>query len=993
MIQAMKSRIAVLANLALVLWAGSSLYAQSGAADGSGISAGTIYNITAKSSGLGLDNSGDVSGGFGILQTTVALGNTDQQWQLVRLSNGNYQIICVTSGMALDTQGTTTPGSAIVQNAPTVSSVDQQWQVIDAANGYFEFVSVASGLALDSGGATATGAPLLQATATGAASQLWSLPVITIGANTPFTPFEGESGLLAGGATIVTLASPQTSAASSPQLEASGHAFVHLAAVGQSVTFTNTTGKSITALNLRYSIPDAPTGNGIIATLDLYVNGTLRQAVTLNSKQTWVYESKPGNNGMDKNPADGTPHVFWDEAHAFITGAAVSPDSTITLKMDSSNAASFYNIDLIEMEAPPVPIPQPSGSLSLTADCNGIANDSGIDNTSALQNCINRAQILGVPVWISSGTFYFSSNVALQLNGVTLTGSGPWYTTLYSNPTLPVSSQTVFLNVVGGTVENLEIDENATGRTTSGGNRVGVNVGGRDWTLDNLWIHHTDAGIWATGINGVIKNSRLNNTWADGINVNEDERNPTGSNILVWNNVVRGTGDDGLVIDYGGNIGNLTNISIVQNTMVAPWLADNVGVFGGENLLIANNLITDAVRDNGINIGPFGVGPIQSAKIQGNVVNRGSSYGSSQQKSGILLGTGKLVLNNNLKLSGNTVNDAMFDGVDVQAAEEAVVSNNTVNNPGVNGFTITSNAQGQAVFICNTVTGIATGNQALANNSTGTNFRLAGTCNHGFSTPSTLTYPRVSITLSPSNSVSFSQPLTATVTVNGLGGSTPTGTIILTSSGSQVTGPYSSGTLALNGGVATVSIPGGSFGAGNDLLVASYVPDASSSAYYLSAFGATSVTVGLIPAIPLSLGFSVYHNMAGMYDGSTVTDYPKFLTTDGQGNIWFAMSVNPYVGAINNAGVALSPAASTANTSAGFAGSVCTNCTFQGVTQTYHRPNTATISRPSIDQSGNVWIPVSGAGSTYLDLLVGAAVPRTNPDATGLGSGTFGAQP
>jgi len=142
-----------------------------------------------------------------------------------------------------------------------------------------------------------------------------------------------------------------------------------------------------------------------------------------------------------------------------------------------------------------------------------------------------------------------------------------------------------------------------------------------------------------------------------------------------------------------------------------------------------------------------------------------------------------------------------------------------------------------------------------------------------------------------------------------------------------------------------------------------------------------------------NFSFSVVHGLGGLYDNST--DYPSYLTTDGVGNVWFSLISNHYVNAITNAGTALSPYLSgvASSTTAGVAGSVCTSCTFNGVKATYSRPNTLAINRPAIDLSGNVWVPISGAGSTYVDVLVGIAAPKVAPDSLGLKNGTFGFQP
>src|SRR6267378_2846589 len=77
------------------------------------------------------------------------------------------------------------------------------------------------------------------------------------GAVTPFTSYEAEAGVIGGGAARVSLSSPPTTQFSSPELEASGHAYVLLNANGQYVEWVNNTGQNITAINVRACIPDA----------------------------------------------------------------------------------------------------------------------------------------------------------------------------------------------------------------------------------------------------------------------------------------------------------------------------------------------------------------------------------------------------------------------------------------------------------------------------------------------------------------------------------------------------------------------------------------------------------------------------------------------------------------------------------------------------------------------------------------------------------------
>src|SRR5260221_3710153 len=115
------------------------------------------------------------------------------------------------------------------------------------------------------------------------------------GATVPFTSYEAEAGTLGGGASVVSLTSAPTTQYSSAAVEASGHAYVQLTNTGQSVQWTNTTGVPVSAINVRESIPDSATGSGTSATLDLYVDGTFRQALNLNSRQSWFYEGGSNN--------------------------------------------------------------------------------------------------------------------------------------------------------------------------------------------------------------------------------------------------------------------------------------------------------------------------------------------------------------------------------------------------------------------------------------------------------------------------------------------------------------------------------------------------------------------------------------------------------------------------------------------------------------------------------------------------------------------------
>ena len=244
-----------------------------------------------------------------------------------------------------------------------------------------------------------------------------------VGATVPFTSYEAEAGSLGGGATSVSLTAAPTTQYSSASLEASGHAYAHLAGTGQSVQWTNTTGRPISAITVRLSIPDSANGGGQTSTLNLYVDGGLRQALNVNSKQTWLYEGNNNYNGNSQNPADGNPRVFFDETRAFVTGTPIAAGGTFMVRKDSGNSATFYDVDVVDVESPPAPIAQPANSISVT-DCgavadntptNGAADPASVDSRAAIQNCINQAQSQGKILWIPAGTFYVKGTQGCRL--------------------------------------------------------------------------------------------------------------------------------------------------------------------------------------------------------------------------------------------------------------------------------------------------------------------------------------------------------------------------------------------------------------------------------------------------------------------------------------------------------------------------------------------------------------------------------------------------
>jgi len=529
-----------------------------------------------------------------------------------------------------------------------------------------------------------------------------------IGASTPFVSYEAESGILGGGATVVALTSPPTTEFSSPQLEASGHAYVHLAATGDSVTLTNNTGKTITTLNIRHSIPDSSGGGGISNTITLWVNGTVVAQVPVNSRQTWVYETSGNYNGQNQDPSSGNAHVFWDEAGLFVPGG-IPAGGTFTLQKGSANTASYYDIDVVDLETP-TPLSQPANSLSIMS-YGAQSNNPSFDNTTPLLNCAAAAISAGKSVWIPAGDFYLNAQSSIKPGAVTIGGAGEWYTRF-----VYVSAKWtngIVFHGISTSFNNLTID--ATG-PVSGPTLFAVEAGGGNWTINKVWSKHCML-VWGSGNTCTVENSRVNNSWGDGMNVNNTQ-SQTCTNVLIFNNFSRGNGDDAIAVNSQvAATPAVQDATVIYNTTVASWWANQMGVYGGKNIMVASNLFLDCVKKTGIELNSgFGALPPLGQVARDNKLIRCGSFGYGQFQPGIIIEGG----GTNTTVANNTIINPMFEGIQVLTTWNLLFQTNLIDHPGTTGIVISSGNSGTAAFNYNTVTNLTSGQSAYINNSPST---------------------------------------------------------------------------------------------------------------------------------------------------------------------------------------------------------------------------------------------------------------------------------
>jgi hypothetical protein len=559
------------------------------------------------------------------------------------------------------------------------------------------------------------------------------------GASTPFVTVEAETGTLSGGARIRSL-TPGATAPTAPSLEgeASGYSLVELKADGDSVKLPNTTGKNANTLVVRASIPDAASGGGIDASLDLYVNGAYRQAVPLSSRQAWNYRGATTN--PDDPHAGGVPYRFYNEFPVRVTGAAIAPGSTVELRKDAANTAAVYDIDSVDLENVGPALTQPANSISVVG--NGADPDFRKDSTAAIQNTVDTARAQGKSVWIPKGTYLTNSlaSTPLDFTGVKVQGAGMWYTTLYRKVPLPADSwRSQILMGSRTTLTDLAIDANAVYRGIHGpgGSDYGVNAGGTGWLIDRIWTRHTDAN-WLSGTGGVVQNSRTGDSYGDGFNINNGNTpNPDklGLDITVRNNFARNTGDDSFATysDAGadGRNGQVSGAKILNNTAVAPWWANGIRVAGGVHAEVRDNLVHSVSSDGAMEIGVFGdTGhPLESATITGNVLEGGGGWNGPKQGVRITSpGSTSLFPTacTNVTMSDNILRGSLRAGLFIDRTRVHVTfADNTIDRPGEQGIWINSGVTGTGMFTGNTVRNLFPGKVAQQNDSPST-FAVTG---------------------------------------------------------------------------------------------------------------------------------------------------------------------------------------------------------------------------------------------------------------------------
>ncbi|WP_329483662.1 discoidin domain-containing protein [Kribbella sp. NBC_01484] len=469
------------------------------------------------------------------------------------------------------------------------------------------------------------------------------------GANMPYDHMEAEDASIGGGASVI---GPNRTIGDLAG-EASGRRAVTLNSDGSYVEFTMRA--STNTLVTRFSIPDSAGGGGQTSSISVYVNGSFAKTLPMTSKYSWLYgaEASPNN-----SPGSGPARHIYDEA-SIMLDQTYPAGTKIRLQKDPSNGTT-YSIDFVDTEAA-TPIANPGTGFVTPA---GFTQQ---DVQGALDRVRQDTTLQGV--YLPAGDYQTSSKFTLYGKAIKVVGAGPWFTRF-------VAPQTQSNTDVG-----FDAQSSANGSTFSGfayfGNYDSRNDGPgnvfnfantSNMTIDNVWAEHQMCLYWGANTdNSVIKNSRIRDSFADGINMTNGSAGNT-----VSNNDARSTGDDSFALfNATDNGGGEVRDNVFENLSASlTWRAAGFAVYGGTNNVFRNLNAADMLTYPGITISSLdfgipmnGFGATPPTQFQNvSVVRSGGHFWGNQAFPGIWIFSASKVFQG-IRVSDVDIVDPTYSGI------------------------------------------------------------------------------------------------------------------------------------------------------------------------------------------------------------------------------------------------------------------------------------------------------------------------------------------
>ncbi|WP_284436925.1 discoidin domain-containing protein [Streptomyces sp. TUS-ST3] len=497
------------------------------------------------------------------------------------------------------------------------------------------------------------------------------------GATLPFTSVEAESA----GTTGTRIGPDYTQGTLAS--EASGRQAVRLDA-GRRVEFT--VPRAANAVNLAYSVPDGQSG-----TLNVYVNGTrLAKTLPVTSKYSYIDTSWiPG----------ARTHHFFDNARLLLGQNLQAGD-----KVAFESTGTQVTVDVADFEQAAAATGQPAGSVSVTSK--GADPTGNGDSTQAFRDAISAAQ--GGVVWIPPGEYRLTSSLS-GVQNVTLQGAGHWHSVVRTSRFIDQSGSSGNVHV-----KDFAVIGEVTERVDSSPDNFVNGSLGPGSSVSGMWLQHLKVGLWLTGNNDnlVVENNRFLDMTADGLNLNGNARG-----VRVRNNFLRNQGDDALAMWSLYALD--TNSSFENNTVTQPNLANGIAIYGGTDIAVRNNLVSDTnALGSGIAISnqkfldPFF--PLSGTiTVDGNtLVRTGAMNPNWNHPMGALrVDSYDSAINATVNITDTTITDSPYSAFEFVSGggqgypvRNVTVNGATVRNTGT--VVVQAEAQGAATFRNVTATGV-----------------------------------------------------------------------------------------------------------------------------------------------------------------------------------------------------------------------------------------------------------------------------------------------
>lgn len=423
-----------------------------------------------------------------------------------------------------------------------------------------------------------------------------------VGASVPFTHYEAED-VRGNGTPIGPDRRAGTLAA-----EASGRRAIRLDRPGQSIEFV--LAASANALTIRYSIPDSADGQGVSGALIVQAGGARLAVVPITSRFSWFYGRYPFSN----RPSDGYAHHFWDEVRVLLPRTL--PAGSRLNVAQSGGIPEWVAIDVIDAEMAPPPLSAPANALLVTSF--GADPKGDRSSRTAFIKAIDVARRSHRPLFIPPGRYRVDGH--LEVDRVKIAGAGPWHSVV-------AGSGIGFYSREGGSTDvslsNFAIESDVGERRDSSPLAAIGGIFSRS-SFSDLFLHRAKVGVWLDGpASGLIlRRLRITDMTADGINLHRGI-----SDALVEQNFIRNVGDDGIA-SWSEKVAN-SRITIRNNSVLLPLLANGIALYGGRDIVVRDNLVVDTLtQGGGLHLGTrFKSEPFSGAiDLTGNKLVRTGSF-------------------------------------------------------------------------------------------------------------------------------------------------------------------------------------------------------------------------------------------------------------------------------------------------------------------------------------------------------------------------------